>query len=121
MKYYSTKIHTRDLSYSAAFYTETLGLPITCRYEHCILLDNYLLLSQDEQLPRGPVCIYFETEDYNETEEHILSIGHSPDYRYSPVGQRIMILRDPDGNTVEIGESMNQIVSELLALSCSNR
>lgn len=120
MKYFSTKLPTSDLGHTAEFYTKTIGLPVTCNYGHSLLLDDHLLLIQSESRPAGPVCIYLETENYNETEEHILSIGHSPDYRYSPVGQRIMILRDPEGNTVEIGESMNQIVSELLSISCPN-
>lgn len=121
MKYYSTKIQTLDLEYSAAFYTKTLGLRVTCYYGHSVLLDDHLLITQCDKRINGRTIIYLETEDYNETEARILAIGHSPDYRYSRTGQRIMILRDPDGNLVEIGESMTQIVSELLSLSSSNR
>lgn len=120
MKYYSTKLPTNDLTNTAAFYTDTLGLPISHHYGHSILLDDHLLLMQCDGASSGFACIYLETEAYNETEACILAKGHTPDYRHSPVGQRIMILKDPEGNTVEIGESMEEIVSEILTLSCGN-
>ncbi len=117
MKYFSTKLPVRDLEYSAGFYTKTLGLPLTCHYGHSILIDDHLLLTTKEIPGSGTVCIYLEAEEYDKTEARLLAIGYSPDYRYSPAGQRIMILRDPEGNNVEIGESMGQIVTELLSLS----
>ena len=117
MKYFSTKLPVKDLEYSSEFYTKTLGLPVTCHYGHSILLDNHLLLTTKETPGSGKVCIYLEAKEYYKTEAKLLAIGHSPDYRYSPAGQRIMILRDPEGNNVEIGESMGQIVTELLSLS----
>lgn len=116
MKYYSTKIRTNDLTYTLDFYTKTIGLPISCHYGHSVLLDEHLLLTEKQDFSGGPLCIYLETEDYDEVEKRILSIGHSPFFRYSPTGQRIMILKDPEGNTIEVGESMNQIVEELLSL-----
>lgn len=120
MKYYSTKIHTRNLETSTNFYEKTLGLPITCRYEHAVLMDDHILLSEEAAIPSGPICLYLETEDFGSFEAQAFREGANPDYRYSTVGQRILIMKDPDGNTIEIGESMEAIVQTLLTLSKRN-
>lgn len=121
MHYYSTKIYPKDYELSLHFYQNILKLPVTQEYENALLLDEHLLLCRNNRgFDGATVTLYFETENYGAFEDLVRANDLSFGSRLSPAGQRILTLCDPDGNLIEVGEPMHDIVSALLQLSNFN-
>lgn len=120
IRFSSTVLITRRFDAMKHFYTELLGQRIALDFGNCVTLECALTiwelregyaLAQAMKQPHGgngslEVC--FETEDFDAEADRILSADVPLVHGIAEEtwGQRTLRFLDPDGNIVELGESI---------------
>ena len=120
IRFQSTVLITRRFEAMKRFYTELLGQRISLDFGTCVTLECALtiwelredhVLAQPPQPPRGgnaSLEICFETEVFDAEAARMLAAGvpmvHGT--HEEAWGQRTLRFLDPDGNIVELGESI---------------
>lgn len=121
IRFHSTVLITRRLDEMNRFYTGLLGQKVRLDFGSCVTLECGLTLWEahpGSALTRtaggecrqgnGSLEVCFETEDFD-TEAARMKNGGVPllhDVAEEPWGQRTMRFYDPDGNIIELGESI---------------
>jgi catechol 2,3-dioxygenase-like lactoylglutathione lyase family enzyme len=106
-----TFLYTRNLSNTARFYEDKLGLRLALDQGNCRIYqvsgDAYLGFCQRETTPEQPqgVILTLVTDDVDEWYEHLLGLGVT--FEKAPAHNRVYgiyhcFLRDPNGYLVEI-------------------
>lgn len=120
--FHSTVLITRKLDEMKRFYTGLLGQRVHLDFGNCVTLECALTLwelRQDYVLSRTPYVqeecpgngsmeICFETDDFDADTDRVKAGGVTllHDVAEETWGQRTLRFFDPDGNIVELGESM---------------
>jgi len=133
----STVLFVQDIAASARFYRELLGQKVEMDHGPSMILDGFALWQIDHAFQiiynrspdstvqfGGQNCeLHFETEDVEAAAVRLLESGVEfvHPLREMPWGKRILRVRDPDGHTVAVGESMAAIIARLLGQGLSAR
>jgi catechol 2,3-dioxygenase-like lactoylglutathione lyase family enzyme len=118
IRFSSTVLITRRFGAMKRFYTEMLGQQVTLDFGSCVTLEcaltiwelreGHALAQSTRQGGNADMEICFETEDFDADAARILAaqvpLVHG--ITEEAWGQRTLRFRDPDGNIVELGESI---------------
>jgi len=122
MKYCSSLFAVRSIEASKTFYQEVLGQKIALDLGTNVVFEGGFTLQEDfaglvgfptENVQWKPWNgeLYFETDDLEEDAARVkdakVELVH--DIKEYPWGQRVLRFFDPDGNLVELGESMRSV------------
>lgn len=135
IQFHSSVLFTADVQRLSAFYIQVLGQEVKHDFGACIILQCGLSLWQPSDdltiaAKLGYCChpsgntnleLCFETETWDADVERIKASGVKllHDVVEEPWGQQTLRFFDPDGNLVELGESISTFVLRLLASGLS--
>lgn len=122
MKYCSSLFAVRSIEAAKAFYQEVLGQKAVLDLGANVTFEGGFALQEkfselvgfpEENVRWKPWTgeLYFETEDLDCDAARIKSAGAElvHDVKEYPWGQRVLRFFDPDGNLIELGESMRSV------------
>jgi catechol 2,3-dioxygenase-like lactoylglutathione lyase family enzyme len=124
--FYNTIVFVKDIKKSRQFYESIIGLKVEKEYDTIIFFENRFVIHNrdiihqtifegkinlEEQPVQINILIYFETDNLEESFQHILknNITLIHGIKTQEWGQQVFRFYDPDGYILEIGEAMNQI------------
>lgn len=135
MKFAGTLLAVADLQASRSFYEAVLSQKIKYDFRENIQFESGISLQtrrsfasmtgvEENSILARPHSgeLYFETEDFEAVRRKLDSV---PGLRYlqksveHPWGQRVTRFYDPDGNIVEVGESMESVARRFLGMGWS--
>jgi len=135
IKYSGYLLVTDNIQTARKFYSETLEQKIKIDGEVYIVFEGefslfaksawFNALGSNERYPVHQRAnngeLYFECEDIQTAQERVRLTGVEfiHEIREQPWGQRVMRFYDPDGNVVEIGETMQIVVRRYHAAGLS--
>ena len=133
MKFCSPLFAVRSIEAAKTFYQEVLGQKLILDHGTNVTFEGGFALQEGFPelvgFPAENLCwkpwngeLYFETEDLETDAARIKAAGAEVlhDIREYPWGQRVFRFFDPDGNLVEVGESMRSVVLRYLAQGMSD-
>ena len=133
MRYCSALFAVRSMEAAKTFYREVLGQKIILDHGANVTFEGGFALQEDFAglvgFPEDKVRwkpwngeLYFETEDLDTDAARIKGAGVElvHDVKEYPWGQRVLRFFDPDGNLIELGESMRSVGWRYLAQGLSD-
>lgn len=122
LKYHSSVLFTEEINGMKDFYTDVIGLSVQFDFGGCVIFacgltlwvlkKNYPLTKAlgytGGVLKNNGMELCFETDEFEEDSENLKKSGAKlvHDVSEEEWGQRTLRLFDPDGNIIEVGESM---------------
>lgn len=133
MRYCSALFAVRSMEAAKTFYREVLGQKIILDHGANVTFEGGFALQEDFAglvgFPEDKVRwkpwngeLYFETEDLDADTARIKGAGVElvHDVKEYPWGQRVLRFFDPDGNLIELGESMRSVGLRYVAQGMSD-
>lgn len=133
MRYCSALFAVRSMEAAKTFYREVLGQKIILDHGANVTFEGGFALQEDFAglvgFPEDKVRwkpwngeLYFETEDLDADAARIKGAGVElvHDVKEYPWGQRVLRFFDPDGNLIELGESMRSVGLRYVAQGMSD-
>lgn len=132
MKFTSPLFAVRSIETAKTFYQEVLGQTIILDHGANVTFSGGFALQEDfaglvgfpAEYTRWKAYngeLYFETEDLDADAARVKEAGAEllHDIKEYPWGQRVIRFFDPDGNLIEVGESMRSVGRRFLAQGMS--
>jgi catechol 2,3-dioxygenase-like lactoylglutathione lyase family enzyme len=129
LQFHSTVLFCQDVQKQKEFYTQFLGQEIELDHGHYVVLKNHLTLWQIgddypiarelgyayEPIGNRNLEVCFETDAFGDAVEKVLmaDIRILHNVAEEPWGQYTIRFYDPEGNLVEIGESMKSMAGRM--------
>ena len=133
MNYCSSLFAVRSIETAKAFYQKVLGQKIILDHGINVVFEGGFALQEgfaglvgfpEENVRWKPWNgeLYFETEDMENDAARVKAAGAEllHDVKEYPWGQRVLRFFDPDGNLIELGESMRSVGLRFLAQGMSD-
>lgn len=133
MRYCSALFAVRSMEAAKTFYREVLGQKIILDHGANVTFEGGFALQEDFAglvgFPEDKVRwkpwngeLYFETEDLDTDAARVREAGAElvHDVKEYPWGQRVLRFFDPDGNLIELGESMRSVGLRYVAQGMSD-
>jgi len=130
LKYKSTLLAVKDIERAKQFYQRILGLEVTADFGANVTLAEHVCLQEEKswqkfigadetEITYRHKCgeLYFETADFERFLERLkhYNIEYVHAAKEHDWGQKVVRFYDPDGNIIEIGESIVSVCRRFYA------